>query len=450
MSHLLFPIETISRELDIRLVMGAKLSGPGRRIYIGDKRIVHSIGGHLDGGVYLGKFVFHRVMNGDRHHYGRLKSRGFRLIYLDEEGGLWQGDENEWRRILPTKLDPSLFTTDELFLTWGGFQKAFYMSEYPSASEYEFVSTGHPRFDLSRPKWHDYFAKEVDRLKNRFGKFVLLNTNLDQANHVNGYKGSFSREMGYRRNDGTINTAFVPFWELKMQVLASFVVLIHRLSVLAPDQKIVVRPHPNENLNFYRYALAGLRNVEVIHEGGVIPWLLACDALIHDGCTTAIEGYLAQRRIINYRAMGPAPYEHLLANSIGLRCRTPEEVAAVLRGEAGGEQLADDHGRLKKMLENFNANSIVKVVTILDRELQHAEGGKPLAHMNLYWRMIGRKAEDRVKLLSGRRSAKLKDQAQKFPGFDRHYIQSRMAFLERKLSKPLPYHLFGDRLLVIG
>jgi surface carbohydrate biosynthesis protein len=31
--------------------------------------------------------------------------------------------------------------------------------------------------------------------------------------------------------------------------------------------------------------------VRVVHRGSVLPWLLACRALVHNGCTTAVESY---------------------------------------------------------------------------------------------------------------------------------------------------------------
>ena len=324
MSNLLFPIETLSRELDSRLVLGALLHRPGRRIYIGDKRLLHGIGSRLDGGVYVGKFVFHRVMYGNRRHFERLRARGVRLVYLDEEGGIWQGEEDEWRRILPTRLDPSAFDDDELFLTWGEFQKAFYLENYPGAREQRFEAVGHPRFDLYKPEWHDFFADETVALRERYGEFVLLNTNLSVANHVKGASGAFSRVMGYYQADGSVNPHFIPYWQLKLQVLASFVVLVHQL-VERIDERIVVRPHPSEDLEFYRHALAGLPAVDVVREGAVTPWLHACKCLVHDGCTTAIEASLAGKQVINWRPAGRAEYEHVLANSIGVRRRRAAE-----------------------------------------------------------------------------------------------------------------------------
>lgn len=449
MSNLLFPIETLSRELDIRLVLSAMLARPGRRIYIGEKRLLHSIGAHLDGGVYLGKFVFQRVMHGNSRHFRRLLARGIRFVYLDEEGGVWQGDEEEWKRILPTRLDPSLFHDDELFLIWGKFQNDFYLENYPQARSQRFEIVGHPRFDLYKPEWNDFFAEETAQLRQRYGDFVLLNTNLGAANHVNGPQVAFSKRMGYYNLDGSLNPSYVPYWELKTHVLASFVRLVHELSGRI-DQRIVVRPHPSESIDFYRYALAGLANVEVVREGAVTPWLHACKALIHDGCTTAIEARLAEKPVINWRPGGAAEFEHLLANSIGVRCRTTDEVVAVLRGDKAGEMLTDENGRLHKMLDNFNRESISRTVELIDGEMVKATGSAGTGSLGLQWRAIARRIEDRARLLTGVKSDRTEGVKTKFPGMDVDYVHRKMAFLQQRLNRPLPYRVFSNNLIVVG
>ena len=449
MSNLLFPIETLSRELDIRLVLGAMLARPKRRIYIGDKRLLHSIGAHLDGGVYLGKFIFHRVMHGNTRHFKRLKAHGIRFVYLDEEGGIWQGGEDEWRRILPTRLDPSVFYDDELFLTWGNFQKDFYLENYPGAKSQRFEVAGHPRFDLYKPEWNDFFSDETARLRERFGDFVLLNTNLSAANHVNGPRDVFSKRMGYYNLDGSLNPNFVPFWELKMHVLASFVRLVHELTDRI-EERIVVRPHPSESIEFYRYTLAGLPKVDVVREGAVTPWLHACKALIHDGCTTAIEASLAGKPVINWRPGGAAKFEHQLANSIGVRCRSTDEVVAVLGGESAGELMTDDAGRLRKMLDNFNSESISRTVELIEGEMARAQGRSAMGNLNLQWRATARRMEDHARLLTGVRRGRTGAQIVKFPGMDNDYIHRKIAFLRERFDRPVPYRIFSNNMLVIG
>ena len=45
--------------------------------------------------------------------------------------------------------------------------------------------TGHPRIDLLRPELRAFFDDGVRRLRERYGKFALLNTNFSK---VNGFR----------------------------------------------------------------------------------------------------------------------------------------------------------------------------------------------------------------------------------------------------------------------
>src|SRR3546814_6633752 len=54
--------------------------------------------------------------------------------------------------------------------------------------------------------------------------------------------------------------------------------LVPRADALGPGRSIVVRPHPSESHEAWLAAAGGRANVHVLHEGTIIPWLLAAEA----------------------------------------------------------------------------------------------------------------------------------------------------------------------------
>ena len=66
-------------------------------------------------------------------------------------------------------------------------------------------------------------------------------------------------------------------------------------------------------------AFGGLKNVHVISEGSVIPWLIASKFVIHNGCTTAIESFLLEKHVISYRPYVDALYDLDVPNKISLQ-----------------------------------------------------------------------------------------------------------------------------------
>ena len=77
----------------------------------------------------------------------------------------------------------------------------------------------------------------------------------------------------------------------KQRILDDFLVMIPALEQAFPGVTIVIRPHPSEEHRIYHELAARCSRVVVENEGNVLPWLLACELLVHNGCTTAAEAY---------------------------------------------------------------------------------------------------------------------------------------------------------------
>ena len=64
--------------------------------------------------------------------------------------------------------------------------------------------------------------------------------------------------------------------------------------------KIIVRPHPSESKKIWQKACKGLDNVLITCEEPINKILLKTNVLIHNRCTTAIEGFLFKVQIFSY------------------------------------------------------------------------------------------------------------------------------------------------------
>ena len=77
MTALLLPVEVIARDLDIRLVLGARLAARGFSSFIGEPSVIHRIGRRLPGGVYVGKGLIGGYFTPDATEFRALKRAGF-------------------------------------------------------------------------------------------------------------------------------------------------------------------------------------------------------------------------------------------------------------------------------------------------------------------------------------------------------------------------------------
>ena len=86
-SNVFFPIETIDRELDPKLILATLLSDEVGYIAFAQHDLVVDLMNLSSNGIYFGK----NIMNPDKHQmYESAKERGFIIAHLDEEG-VYQG-----------------------------------------------------------------------------------------------------------------------------------------------------------------------------------------------------------------------------------------------------------------------------------------------------------------------------------------------------------------------
>ena len=151
-NNILFPIESISREIDYKLVLAAMCSDEDV-VYIAQHDYLYYISKFMSGGTYLGKNLFAINTDGTwKSRHTKLKKRGFSIVYLDEEGAVYWGDEETWRRRLNKRINVDEIKKDDHICTWGSFQKQHYQNVTKALPD-NIVVTGHPRFDLFRGKY---------------------------------------------------------------------------------------------------------------------------------------------------------------------------------------------------------------------------------------------------------------------------------------------------------
>ncbi|NCG33109.1 MAG: hypothetical protein GWP44_09510 [Proteobacteria bacterium] len=454
--NVLLPVEVINRELDTRLLLAVAFAEPDRRIYVGQHNVLDAMVPRLKGGIYVGKTLFKSLFPTDLKYYEMLRRSDFRVVHLDEEGGVFSGDGARWRAILDSRLDPQVLAQDDYLCTWGGFQQEHYLDRAPNLKGSTRV-VGHPRFDLYLEEYRALYEEEARRLRERHGSFVLVNTNLAVANNSFGREYMFSPPAGYDLQDARRRLAQVGRWAETSKTLADIIALVHRMSVELPERRIVVRPHPQEDMSFYETALNSLENVDVVHEGPVGPWILAAEALVHDGCTTSLEAHFAGKPVITFQTSKSTGSSVRIANHVGLLCQTPEEVLNALQTDGGmhGEALAgrfDDVDR--SLLANLDGAALPRLMAVMQEAIEHgATEYLDAAASDLKWMEARRRLVEGVKSPLRRafpkRHARHRAFMDLFYGFDRNLINRKLALIQEILDKEISSVVVSDRLVVI-
>lgn len=271
---IMMPIETTARELIPKLFLAIRLAEAGFVSYLGMKSLVQETAVRSGKAIYIDK-GYHSGKSDPL--FSRLREAGCLIIDLDEENGV---DFKDFH-MLNVRMPDQLFSLVDHVLVWGRAQYDHLRENRASFDASRVSITGHPRFDLIKPEFHGLYTDGVGRLRQQYGPFVLLNTNTKFGNNMNGR--AFIIEQYRSRVKGLIERL-----QYDDQRLEANIRLVRRLARETP-YAVVVRPHPEENMDTYREAFADSPQVHVVYDGSPIHWLLACELVIHNHSTTGLE-----------------------------------------------------------------------------------------------------------------------------------------------------------------
>ncbi len=317
MPHLYLPITSQPRELDAKILLALFAADRGISPLVGYKSAFYESLARLEPGVLVAHNARQKSEN-----IRRFSKFGHNVVVLDEEALVRQSDE-----IFLGKHPRGAFEHVGHVLCWG--QDDFDMW-HTAGLDFRggFSIVGNPRFDLMRPEVRAYFDPQVAALRERFGNYILLNTNFPTVNNQTP-RGSGMRLAQWALDDRgrQIQDAFLTN---KRRMFEAMLALVRPLAEAVAPLLLVIRPHPNEDHDPWHAAAAALPNIRVVFEGGVVPWLLGARALIHNNCTTAVEAAACDTPVLNFRPWC-AEFDNELAHSLGADCADAGELAAAVR-----------------------------------------------------------------------------------------------------------------------
>ncbi|MFQ5698963.1 MAG: surface carbohydrate biosynthesis protein [Myxococcota bacterium] len=439
-STLIIPVESQVRELDAKLLLACVAAERGFRVVLGSRAYVHHRVHAMGRGVYLAKSL--RPLS-DRM-FGILRQLGHHIVAFDEEGLVRFSDDVYYRR----RLSPSALRRISILLAWGP-DSARLFRDAPSYSGIPIRITGNPRIDLMRPELREFYRHDVDDIHRRFGDLILVNTNFAMVNaFVPGLnlirpKRAADRPSALGGAGAGLPLDYVlGLEEHKRALYEDFHRMIPALADAFPERSIVIRPHPGESFDPWK-ALAGRRsNVQVASDGSVVPWLMAAQVLIHNGCTTAVEAAVLGRPAVTYRPRSSRRYDLDLPNDLSHGARDLDQlfrsVADILDGKLGpleeGARRSVFESHLVGLDGRLAADRIVDV-------LEEAGYGRPPPPPRLDRALVGRAhlaARTAVKALNRRRRAHRNSAAfhrHRFPEIGARDLQERIERLGRQLGR---------------
>ena len=262
----------------------------------------------------------------------------------------------------------------------------------------------------------------------------------------------FSRERGYQSTNTGIRDQFLDRYSSQQRTFSRVVKFLERLRREDPGRTIVIRPHPAEDHRNYTAMFRDVPNVAVVHEGSAVPWLLAAGAVLHCGCTTAIEATLAGKNVVFFQPERHG-YEPALAAAFGVQCVTEEDVVEAVTSPPQVVRLETWSHDLMVNL-NGGLDSFVAVHDAIARAQGRRTGigvvpspgrvraGQTVRRGHELARAVARRARPaRQEIARARRSY--------FPKLDRGSIRRKVGLISGHLDVPLSVAFHGDLLMVL-
>lgn len=341
-STLIIPVESQVRELDAKILLACFAAERGFPVLIGSRAFTHFQVASIPRGVYLAKSM--RSLSNSM--FKALRQLGHEIAAWEEEALVHPPADTYFT----LRLSPQTINKVSHVFAWGQ-ENVDLMRQYPHLPQHLPIHiTGNPRGDMLRPELRPFFDPEVKKLRDRFGDFILINTNFSDVNPFIPSIGLFqagkdSAKMARRGQAGIgMSLEFAEgLRDHKQAILEDFKHMIPALEQAFPDMTIVVRPHPSESNQIYQDLAARSERIVINKEGNVVPWLLAAKALVHNGCTTGLEAYVLGVPAVSYLATLNKLYDYDfqgLPTKLSYQCFNFEELQTtlnrILTGELGG------------------------------------------------------------------------------------------------------------------
>lgn len=451
---LILPVENQVREFDAKLLLALVAAERAFPVIIGSRFNIHFAMPSLPRGVVIAKSM--RSVSSNTLRFTR--GLGHHIVAWDEEG-LVRFDSNEyyaWRYAKPA------FQSARRLFAWGEDDAASFR-RYDGYEGVPIHVTGNPRVDLLRPDVRGIFDEQAAAISEEFGDFVLINTNFSFVNNfvenLNLVQtGLSSAKPKISRTGEGLSVEFASGMAAHQQrIFDAFRAFVPRLAAKLPHYRIVFRPHPSENHDVWRHLLKGHRNVHVRHDGNVVPWLMACRVLLHNGCTTAVEGAVLDKPAVAYRPVASPIYDYALPNSLSVEASSEDAVYRQLLRILSGDCSAIDLDKRSRLFDHHLASTEGRLASdrvidaLCDAGYAEQRLGKPgiLEYCSAWLGMNGRTLLQRINMHIPNSRHSRSHLVHRFPPMSLAVVNSRIETMRRHLgrfdglsAKPISENIF--------
>ena len=366
--NIYIPIEVKVRELEGRTLLALAAAERGHQVILGSKKetLLSAVNGDLPPGIVHMKSLTPSEQMLEQLE--KMQSLGHFITSQDEESGLLDESYEKFAKIRYSAESINLASG---VFGWGEHDVDCLHKVYPTQSK-KIIATGSPRVDFWRTDFGEYFHKDTKIEQWKEKPYLLVVSNFGSVIRSNKIWNVMARlrEAGYFDRDSEMELFEYEYSGYMLQLIGHFVKMVRKVAETYPDVNILIRPHPVEAEDAWDKMIGPYPNVHVFRDGTISSWIRGATAIVHNGCTSALEAAVSGVPRIAYRPI-PSPFEREIPNQLSREAFTMDELLEkidhVLHHTSSKAEIQHDKDADKKLRERLvNVSGALAADRIVD------------------------------------------------------------------------------------
>jgi surface carbohydrate biosynthesis protein len=313
------PMEIYSREYLGKLALTLEFLKRNLIVYLGANHAIRAIAmGAVAGGIF---FETKGMTPSGMNHLASLKNSGLILVGQDEEAGISFKSFESFAKFRPEIHGLEIF---DKFFTWGQDDQMYISSLTPGAN---LVRTGSAKSLFWGSFGEKFYADEAQILQENIGDYVLIISNLSMKNKLISKKqmNRYLYKSGYKKDEYDFTKREI--WEeLAFKKIIEIVETISKKTSF----KVVLRPHPSEDVEPWNKLFQHNANVKVSKKGNIVATILGARHVLHAGSTAGLESLLLGKSTLSYQNLVGFEDEEMFANTYSQSLNSLEDLVMKL------------------------------------------------------------------------------------------------------------------------
>ena len=289
--NIYIPIEIKVREFVPKIFFAHKAAEKNYRIYIGSKdKILEIIEKKEKKG---GIFFYKGGLNKDASNLIKKKCDLFAIMDEEIVPNMQKymnkmSDQSFFSYIIKNRLDQN--NADKYYTSNKEINNA---AKKVLPNKTLSLPTGNLKIDLWKDGNLDLYAAKKKKIEKKFKNFIIFNSDIRYLHKKNDFEDSFDLDVfkSLKKDSKFIKTEMSNlkrFSKFKNENFLFLIKLLAKVDKNLKKIKLIIRPHPTEDINIWRTVTKSFKNIEICPpRDDVIPYILASKGVIHNGCTTS-------------------------------------------------------------------------------------------------------------------------------------------------------------------